>query len=109
VVNVYLISDLNAENTRPKPLKTLMNINTRVHQIIFNKDSQLMAATSRVKKDCLKIVHVPTWTVYSNWPTSRTPLGHVSSIDFSPNSGMLVIGNERGKALLYRLNHYTSA
>ena len=47
-------------------------------------------------------VHLPSLTVFSNWPTSRTPLRYVHTFDFSPNSGYLSIGNDRGKALLFR-------
>ena len=47
-------------------------------------------------------------TVYSNWPTAQTPLHYVTSVDFSANSGMLAVGNDRGKVLLYRLKHYHS-
>jgi len=47
-------------------------------------------------------------TVFSNWPTAGTPLSYVSCFDFSPNSGFLAIGNDKGNALLYRLNYYDS-
>ena len=47
-------------------------------------------------------VHLPSLTVFSNWPTSRTPLRYVHTFDFSPNSGYLSVGNDRGKALLFR-------
>lgn len=48
-------------------------------------------------------------STFSNWPTDRTPLGYVASAAFSPHSGYLAIGNDKGKALLYRLNHYERA
>lgn len=54
-------------------------------------------------------IHMPTLTCYSNWPTQRTPLGYVSSMCFSPHSGMLAMGNDKGRALLYRVNHYPSS
>lgn len=75
----------------------------------FNHDSQILAMASSRKKDALKVVHVPTMSVFQNWPSDRTPLHYISSLDFSPNSGYLAIGNARGKVLLYRLNHYTQA
>ena len=37
---------------------------------------------------------------------SQTPLSYVFSLDFSPNSGYLAVGNDKGKVLLYRLRHY---
>jgi U3 small nucleolar RNA-associated protein 18 len=48
-------------------------------------------------------------TVFSNWPTSKSPMNYVFSLDFSPTSGFLALGNDKGKVLLYRLRHYTNA
>ena len=53
--------------------------------------------------------HVASRTVFGNWPTGQTPVHHVSAVDFSPHSGYLAIGNERGRTLLYRLNYYDEA
>jgi U3 small nucleolar RNA-associated protein 18 len=53
-------------------------------------------------------VHIPSCTVYQNWPTPRTPLHYVQSLAFSPHSGYLAVGNDKGRALLFRLNHYES-
>lgn len=92
-----------------QPLKILTNLTTPVDYIRFNPDSQLMAFASRRKKDALKLLHVPSMTVFSNWPTMQTPLHYVSSVAFSPNSGYLAVGNDRGRVLLYRLKHYPSS
>ena len=72
----------------------------------YNHDGDVLAISSRFEKDSLKLVHVPTGTVYSNWPTSNTPLGYVFSIDFSPFSNYMAIGNDQGKCLLYKMIHY---
>jgi len=48
-------------------------------------------------------------TIFSNWPTSKSPLHYVHSTAYSPNSGYLAIGNARGRVLLYRLHHYNKA
>ena len=58
---------------------------------------------------CLRVLHVPSMTVFSNWPTSKSPLHYVHSTAYSPNSGYLAIGNARGRVLLYRLHHYNKA
>ena len=89
-----------------KPIKSIMNIKTCVDNMAYNHDGDLLAISSRFEKDCLKLVHVPTGHVYSNWPTSNTPLGYVFSMDFSPRSNFLAIGNDQGKCLLYKLVHY---
>eukprot|EP00879_Flechtneria_rotunda_P019216 GHRR01020177.1.p1 GENE.GHRR01020177.1~~GHRR01020177.1.p1 ORF type:complete len:484 (+),score=161.27 GHRR01020177.1:607-2058(+) len=88
------------------PLKALMNLTTTIDTLAFNHDSQLLLLGSRLKKDSLRLVHLPSLTVYSNWPTSRSPLQYVHSAAFSPHSGFLSIGNAKGRALLYRLHHF---
>jgi U3 small nucleolar RNA-associated protein 18 len=69
----------------------------------------VLAVASKYKKDAMRLIHVPTGTVFSNWPSSKTPLHSVSTVSFSPGSGYLAIGNDRGRVLLYRMLHYQSA
>lgn len=45
---------------------------------------------------------MPSLSVFSNWPTRRSPLGYVSALDLSPLSRYAAIGNDKGKVLLYR-------
>jgi U3 small nucleolar RNA-associated protein 18 len=45
-------------------------------------------------------------TVFSNWPTSQTPLGQVSALAFSRGSEYLAIGNHKGNVLLYSIEHF---
>ena len=82
------------------------NLVTRISSMEFNPDGQLLVVASRLKRDALRIVHVPSFTVYKNWPTSSTPLGHVSCVAWSPQNRMLAAGNEGGYARLWALNHY---
>jgi U3 small nucleolar RNA-associated protein 18 len=110
VVNIYAAehqqTDTRHSMTSHAPLKSIMNIKTSIDMIRYNHDGNLMAISSRREKDCMKLVHIPSRTVYSNWPTSQTPLGYVWSIDFSPQSKYIAIGNDHGKCLLYKLMHY---
>ena len=82
----------------------------------------------------MRVAHVHSGRVFANWPTSKTPLAYVQTAAFSPSrrrpparspttrphlhrlsrllrlhSGLLGIGNDKGKVLLYRLNHYPAA
>jgi len=107
VVNVYRTRDVE-QSANPKPIRAIMNLTTGIDNLVFNADSQVLAAGSRFKKEALKLVHLPTCTVFANWPTMKTPLRTVASVDFSANSGFMSIGNDRGKVLLYRLSHYES-
>jgi len=92
-----------------KPIKSIMNLHTSADSVRFNSDGQILAMSTRRDKQSLKLLHVPTATVFSNWPTTKTPLGYVWSMDFSPESKFLAVGNDKGKCLLYNLQHYSSA
>jgi U3 small nucleolar RNA-associated protein 18 len=91
---------------RPKPLKSVMNLTTLADTLAFSPDGQMLAMASRMERDALRIMHVPSRTVFANWPSSKTPLHYVHSLAFSPHCGYLAVGNARGKVLLYRLTHY---
>jgi U3 small nucleolar RNA-associated protein 18 len=52
------------------------------------------------------MVHVPSKRVFANWPTDKTPLGYVQCLAFSPGGRYLGIGNDKGKALLYKVKHF---
>ena len=104
VVNLY--SEHEPFGSRKSPLKSIMNLHTSADALRFNHDGQILAMTSRRERHGMKLLHVPTQTVFSNWPTSKTPLNYVWSMDFSPESRFMAIGNDKGKCLLYRLNHY---
>ncbi|KAL1916838.1 uncharacterized protein VTP21DRAFT_5542 [Calcarisporiella thermophila] len=107
IVNVYDKNSLGSSH--PKALKSIMNLTTRIHDLKFNHDGQILGMASRARKDQFRLVHLPSLTVFSNWPTSGTPLSYVNCFEFSPNSGYLGIGNDKGRVLLYRLRHYPSA
>lgn len=102
-------SGFGALPTMPTPLKALMNLTTTIDTLSFNHDSQLLLMGSRMKKEALRLVHLPSLSVFSNWPTSRSPLHYVHSAAFSPHSGFLSVGNAKGRVLLYRLHHYPEA
>ncbi|GBB84798.1 hypothetical protein RclHR1_11370003 [Rhizophagus clarus] len=107
IVNVYDGSCLSSTN--PKPMKSIMNLTTSIHDMKFNHDTQILGISSHSKRDQLKMIHLPSLYIFPNWPNITNPLGYVQCFDFSPNSGYLTIGNEKGKALLYRLLSYSKA
>jgi U3 small nucleolar RNA-associated protein 18 len=111
VVNLYNASAASSSAPDAAPgtaalIKPLMNLTTEITAVRFNHDAQLLAFASKGKRDALRVAHVASGTVFSNWPTGKTPLGSVSSLDFSPHSGYLAVGNDKGKVLLFRLKHY---
>ncbi|XP_028402365.1 U3 small nucleolar RNA-associated protein 18 homolog [Dendronephthya gigantea] len=107
VVNIYDKQCFDKEF--PKPIKTVMNLTTQISKLKFNSTSEILGMSSRSIKNAFRLLHVPSLSVFSNWPTSNTPLRYVETFDFSPRSGYIAIGNDRGRALLFRLNHYMDA
>ncbi|KAM6497715.1 WD40-repeat-containing domain protein [Amanita muscaria] len=109
LVNVYGADSFShdAELTQnPKPLKSVANLVTPISTLRFNHDAQLLAIASQEKKDAMRLIHLPSLTSFANWPTSSTPLGHVTAVDFSARSEYIAIGNTRGRVLLYHLRDY---
>lgn len=105
IVNVYNREDFLGG--KRKPLKTIENLTTKVDFMKFNHDAQILAICSRMQKSSLKLVHIPSFTVFSNWPPSK--VGFPYCIDFSPASGFMAFGNGAGKVMLYKLHHYQQA
>ena len=94
VVNTYNWADVEAKVSssglglpHPSPSRAFMNLTTPIDTLRFNSTSEILSMSSLQVKDALRLVHVPSLTVFSNWPTSKTPLHYVSAVDFSPNSG----------------------
>jgi len=98
--------DVSGATLSKEPTKTFENLTCPVTSMCFHREGEVLAAAARSEKDALKLAHAGTATCFQNWPTDRTPLEHVSKIDFSRSGGLLAIGNERGKVLLYRLKQY---
>ncbi|KAJ7590580.1 WD40-repeat-containing domain protein [Mycena floridula] len=113
LVNVYAadsfaVSSSDTFSTQPTPLKTVENLTTGISTLRFNHDGQILAMASREKKDAAKLIHLPSLTAFTNWPTSSTPLGHITAMDFSAQSEYLALGNTKGRVLLYHLRNYGS-
>jgi U3 small nucleolar RNA-associated protein 18 len=96
----------SASQMERTPIKSVMNLSTSADLVKFNGDGQILAMSTRREKNGLKLLHVPTATVFSNWPTSKTPLKYVWSLDFSPGSKYLCAGTDHGQCLLYQLRHF---
>ncbi|CAG8921485.1 unnamed protein product [Penicillium salamii] len=87
----------------PTPVRVLDQLTTPISHLVFAPDGQMMVMASRWKRDALRLVHLPTCTVFRNWPTSNTPLGRISSVAISPNSEQLAVGNEQGNIRMWEI------
>lgn len=107
IVNIYNREDFLGG--KRKPLKTVENLTTKVGFMKFNHDAQILAISSKYASKSLKLVHVPSFTVFSNWPPPNKSLSNPTCLDFSPGGGFMAFGNAAGKVLLYKLHHYNRA
>lgn len=107
IVNIYNREEFLGG--KRKPIKVIENLTTKVDFMRFNHDSQILAICSSMKKSSLKLIHIPSYTVFSNWPPSNVSLNYPRCIDFSPGGGFMAVGNASGKVLLYKLHHYQHA
>lgn len=103
IVNVYEMSNLTSPY--PMPLKTVSNLRTRITDITFNGTSEILAISSSYYPNAIKLLQLPSYHVFQNFP-NKLNLYQVQKVSFSPNSGYMAIGNNKGHAFLYRLKHY---
>ena len=94
----------------PKPVRTVESIVTSISSLEFSNDGQVLCVASRNKRDALRLVHLPSCTIYKNWPTSQTPLGVVTAVRFGGAGGggggggiVLAVGNEAGRVRLFEI------
>ncbi|KAK6937600.1 WD40 repeat [Dillenia turbinata] len=95
IVNIYNRDEFLGG--KRKPMKSVENLTTKVDFMKFNNDSQILAICSTMKKNSLKLIHVPSLTVFSNWPPAKTTLHYPRCLDFSPGGGFMAVGNAAGK------------
>ncbi|KAK2718117.1 U3 small nucleolar RNA-associated protein 18 homolog [Artemia franciscana] len=105
IVNIYDTTKIISSAT-PKPERILSNLVTSVNGLKFNSTSEMLAMSSSEKENSVRLVHFPSYTVFSNFPSIQANCKLVRSLDFSPNGSFFAVGNSTGKALLFKLSHY---
>lgn len=95
---------------QPKPTKVLDQLTTPISNLVFSPDGQLLAIASKWKRDALRLVHLPSCTLYRNWPTSATALGRITGVEFAAGEvvggdvhSVLAVANEQGKIRLWEI------
>ncbi|KAL2060322.1 hypothetical protein VTL71DRAFT_9717 [Oculimacula yallundae] len=109
IVNIYdrrtFVSDTSEVTIpeRPQPKKSFDQFTTPTSNLVISPDGQMLAFSSNGKKDALRLVHLPSCTVYRNWPTDKTPLGRVTAVAFGRQSNLLAVGNKSGKIRMWEI------
>eukprot|EP01060_Flectonema_neradi_P012916 TRINITY_DN19705_c0_g1_i1.p1 TRINITY_DN19705_c0_g1~~TRINITY_DN19705_c0_g1_i1.p1 ORF type:complete len:451 (+),score=101.55 TRINITY_DN19705_c0_g1_i1:65-1354(+) len=109
VVNLYSLPKVwggSPLDDPPVPVKSFMSLTTELSFTKFNSTGDVLVAGSQKKKNAFRLIHVPSQTVFSNFPRPGRQFRKPVCASFSPSSGLLCLGNDRGKALLFRLNYY---
>ena len=113
IVNLYdrlsFPSPIVSELKTPKPAKTFDQLTTPTSHLVFSGDGQVLVLASKWKRDALRVVHLPSATVFRNWPTGETPLGRVSGVAVRMGGegeevyATLAVANEGGKVRLFEI------
>lgn len=83
IINIYDRRNFVSGNEisipeRPQPKRAFDQFTKPTSNLEISSDGQLLAFSSKWKKDALRLVHLPSCTVYRNWPTDKTPLGKIT-------------------------------
>lgn len=96
----------------PKPLRALDHLTTPTSHLAFSPDGQVLVMASRWKHNALRLVHLPSGTVFKNWPTEKTPLGRISAVAWGRPTeedekegslALLAVGSETGRVRLWEV------
>jgi len=80
------------------PVKTLMNLTTPINNLAFSPDGQILVMAGGGTSDQLRVVHIPAFKVFPNWPRVNTPIGNVDCIAVGIN-GYLAVARDKGVGL----------
>jgi U3 small nucleolar RNA-associated protein 18 len=105
IVNIYKTEDIDSKET-VMPLKTFSNLTTYINDIQMNRQSELLCIQTKSVKNGIRLIHLPSMSVYSNWPHAASNLSYVNAIAFCPSSAMLYTGNDRGNIHKFSFPHY---
>lgn len=116
IVNIYdrrawLDGKHSAVPEQPTPTKTLDHLTTPTSHLAFSHDGQIMAMASKWKRDAMRLVHLPSCTVFKNWPTNSTPLGTITGVAFAKGDvvdgsdayAVVAVANEQGKIRVWEI------
>lgn len=91
-------------------MKSVMNLTTAITDLKFNPTSQMLAVCSKWKKNSVKMIHLPSYTVFQNFPgVAAGILKYPFTFDFSYSGEFFAMGNDEGKAHLFHMPHFSES
>lgn len=89
-------------------VKSLGHLTTSVTSLAFHPSSNLLVMASKFSREGVKLVHLPSFTVFSNFPRQDKSLNlkYPECIAFNSSGSSLVIGNSHGLAKHFELHHF---
>ncbi|CEM08575.1 unnamed protein product [Vitrella brassicaformis CCMP3155] len=105
IVDIFPLSSVST-GLPNGPIKSVTNLTTEISTLRFHPSCEILAMASKTKNNQLKLLHLPSYTVFQNWPTERTVFKGVTALDFSHTGGYMAVGTDRGRVLLWQLQHY---
>ena len=107
-VNVYSVDDIRncpIGTEDVEPLKSFDNLTTSCDNVKFNKSSTVLGMSSKWKQNALRLVNLQTMQVYQNFPGFKARMKYPTCLDFNCDDSYLSIGNDEGKAFLYKIDN----
>lgn len=107
ILNFYNLQKiLTTPSDTCAPCRVVDNLTTAIDFIRFHPSSELVLCGSSQKSGSLRLIHLPSFQVFPNWPKQTTPLAKISAAAIDPSGSRIFLGNERGELLTYGLCHF---
>lgn len=107
-VNIYNVDDIKncPEGTdEVVPVKVIDNLTTSCDYVRFNYGGNILGISSKWKKNAIRLVNLQTMQVYQNFPSFKERIKYPTCFDFNCDDSNLCIGNDEGKAFLYKIDN----
>ena len=104
-VNIFKFNEQRQINEKPE--KSILNLTTSITDLKFHPSSNLLAICSKWKKNAVRMVHIPTCSVYQNFPGAAVGiLKYPFCLDFDHSGKFMAMGNDEGKVHLWNLQNF---
>ena len=106
-VNIFEFEPHGSQKLVAKPVKSVLNLTTSITDLKFHPSSQMLGICSKWKKNAVRLIHLPSFNTYQNFPGSAVGiLKYGLNIEFNSEGSRMAMGNDEGKAHLWSLNSF---